>query len=276
LFRVWNANKAKEIGADAFAISVLLFSSFSELLHVREAFLGMSNIYMAWDILIVLYGITVLFTYTGFSAVARKLFEIADKIAGGFNYWRQWIAVVVSYFAFITGVIVFNTRPIAIFEGQMVYQTIAVVDVPLASNHHAGFRNRLHPIPLQVPWFVFQKQEQDWESQRCLDLHLLRAARLNRNVWRVVSNSVETIIVEFVLIDACACVLLLLFRRPNAVESIFMQLNIESVHVSTNEGSVLFSVVFIPGKVSQGNDELIGDLMKGLDMAVMRFWAMTR
>ncbi len=267
----WRTSKNEEGWVELTTLSGMFFSSSPNFFMVVKAIVVLFNPDFPRDILYTLYAITVVFAYMGFTLHARKIFLIADKITGGFNYMKQWIVVIIVYFGLFSPLLLVNTRPILINEGELAYWTISVVDptfqLVATAISAAVFFPFLYKFTKSL---ILKNKSRRGRINGAMILTYYELIGVSVFFAGVYANTDGTIVTGFVLQNVCAILLLALFRQPHAIEDIIMQLNIESVHVSTTDGEILRSVVFIPGRFSQGNDQLIGDLMKGTNQAMMQ------
>ncbi len=266
----WRTRKNEEGYVELITLSVLFLCSSPNFFMAVKVIVILFNPYFPWDILITLYAITVVFAYMGFTIFAREMFVIADKITGGFNYWKQWIVVIIIYFGLFSPFLLFNSRPLVFTEGELVYMTICILDPTIELV--ATAISAIIFFPFLIKFRDLNRKNKSRKGRTNGNMLLLYIELLGVSVFfaAVFANTEGTIIACFIVQNVAAILLLIIFKQPHAIEAIIMQLNIESVHVSTLDGEILRSVVFIPGRFSQGNDQLIGDMMRGTSQAAMQ------
>ncbi len=266
----WRTSKSEEGYVELTTLSVLFLSSSPNFFMAVKVIVILFNPDFPWDLLITLYAITIVFAYTGFTIFAREMFVIAERIAGGFNYWKQWVVVIFLYFGLFSPLLLINTSPLVFTDGALAYKTISVMDPTFALV--ATAISGVIFLPFFIKFVGLNRKNKSRTGRASGNKLLLYIELLGVSVFvpGVFGNADGTIIAGFVIQNACAVLLLIIFKRPHSIEAIIMQLNIESVHVSTTDGEILRSVVFVPGRFAQGNDQLIGDLMRGTNQAVMQ------
>ena len=221
-----------------------------------------------YESIITFYGIGVLTSYSGFFLLSYLLFRQADKLNVGQNYWKSWISLIIITLTAVSSLLILNAQIIEIPQGNYYY--ISVLSQNIILNIVLLIICEIAFFPFFVKSIQLARSVLSKSSQRRIIFVGIQYELVGFITFFGIGfvNSMELVIFSLIL-EICTAIIAFYFFYPSNVgESLFIQLNIESIYIIDEKGRVLEKFTLIPGKNIQAHDKLVGGLVKASEAAI--------
>ncbi|MFX0102028.1 MAG: hypothetical protein ACFFCS_20855 [Candidatus Hodarchaeota archaeon] len=261
--RVLRNQKNTNSKQDFVIFLLLLMASSVNIFMIAKPIILLIQPSLSFDSLLVIYGVTASFSYMALSHFIKIIFSTADRMEAGFHYWKHWIIIMVAFLLVLAMHIVLNLNPLVIDVGFLNFKTFYIPNVLFSTFVLIGAE--LTFLPFLVKFYQMNKKNQSKRGARTGNLILCYFELLGFSVLYPSAYGMNqaTIIIGYILVLGINLLLMYIFLKPNTIEAMLMQLNIESIYLLDGSGNTLYYNVFIPGKNVDAHDTLVGFLVKG-------------